>query len=133
MIENFTHNEMIIEGKDAIKFYRSFQHVMHEPVKFTIVNSKKIEYVFKYLGEPNHDYLIMAKKDFPFVKFEIKGFYYPNEPFYGVEEIFLCNNKGIHQSTAEDAGFDEESDDETYERFFEIAKRKIIENKSRLN
>ena len=130
MMENFTHNEMIIEGKDAIKFYRSFQHIMHEPVIFNIENSKKIEYVFKYLGEPKHDYLIMAKKDFPLIKFEIKGFYYPNDTIYGCEEIFLCNNKGIYKSTAKDAGFDDESNDVTYEEFFEMAKKKINENKS---
>ena len=70
--EDFTHNEMIIEGKDAVNFFRNFQHVMHESRYFNVAHTKKIEYEFRYHGEPNHDYLVLVKKEFPFVKFEIK-------------------------------------------------------------
>ena len=66
----------------------------------------------------------MVKKDFPLINFEIKGYYYPEEPHNGIEEIFLCNNKGIYKSTAKDAGFDDLSNNDTYEEFFEIAKKK---------
>ena len=31
--------------------------------------------------KPNHDYLVLVKKEFPLIKFEIKGYYYPDE-FY---------------------------------------------------
>ena len=51
----------------------------------------------------------------------------------GIEKIFLYNNKGIHQKNAKDVEISIESDDETYERFFDIAKKKIIENKSHSN
>ena len=49
------------------------------------------------------------------------------------EEIFLFNNKGLLQSTAEEAGINEMSDDEIYEKFFEMAKKKINENKLQIN
>ena len=131
--EDFTHNEMIIEGKDAVNFFRNFQHVMHESRYFNVTHTKKIEYEFRYHGKPNHDYLVLVKKEFPFVKFEIKGYYYPDEPYCGIEEIFLYNNKGIHHSIAKDVGISYESDDQTYERYFKTAKNKIRQNKSRLN
>ena len=102
---------------------------MHESRYFNVANTKKIEYEFRYHGKPNHDYLVQVKKEFPFVKFEIKGYYYPQEPHDGIERIFLCNNKGFHQKNAKDVEISIESVDETYERFFDIAKKKIIQNK----
>ena len=70
--EDFTHNEMIIEGKDAVNFFRNFQHVMHESRQFNVVHTKKIEYEFRYHGKPNHDYLVLVKKEFPLVQFKSK-------------------------------------------------------------
>ena len=131
--DNFTHNEMVIEGNDAVNFFRNFQHVMHESRQFNVVHTKKIEYEFSYHGKPNHDYLVLVKKEFPLVQFEIKGYYYPDEFYCGIEEIFLFNNKGLLQSTAEEAGINEMSDDEIYEKFFEMAKKKINENKLQIN
>ena len=61
--ESFTHNEMIIEGKDAVNFIRNFQHVMHESRYFNVAHTKKIEYEFRYHGKPNHDYLVLVKKN----------------------------------------------------------------------
>ena len=66
--EDFTHNEMIIEGKDAVNFFRNFQHVMHESRYFNVAHTKKIEYEFRYHGKPNHDYLVLVKKEFPFTR-----------------------------------------------------------------
>ena len=106
---------------------------MHESRYFNVAHTKKIEYEFRYHGKPNHDYLVLVKKEFPFVKFEIKGYYYPQEPHDGIEKIFLYNNKGIHHSIAKDVGISYESDDQTYERYFKTAKNKIRQNKSRLN
>ena len=50
-----------------------------------------------------------------------------------IEKIFLCNNKGVHQSTAEEAGINDLNlDDEIYENSLRW-QRKIKENKSHLN
>ena len=39
--EDFTHNEMIIDGKDAVNFFRNFQHIMHESTHFKVAHAKK--------------------------------------------------------------------------------------------
>ena len=106
---------------------------MHESRQFNVVHTKKIEYEFRYHGKPNHDYLVLVKKEFPLVRFEIKGYYYPDELYCGIEEIFVFNNKGLLQSTAGDAGINETSDDEIYEKFFEMAMKNINENKLQIN
>ena len=131
--DNFTHNEMDKEGNDAVNFFRNFQHIMHESRQFNVVHTKKIEYEFRYYGKPNHDYLVLVKKEFPLVQFEIKGYYFSDGSYNDSDEIFFCNNKGIHQSTAKDAGINYLSNDEIYEKFFETAKKKIKENKSYLD
>ena len=72
--DNFTHNEMVIEGNDAVNFFRIFQNVMHESRQFNVVHTKKIEYEFRYHGKSNNDYLVLVKKEYPLVQFEIKGY-----------------------------------------------------------
>ncbi len=126
--ENFTDNEMTIKGTNAINFYRNFQHVLHYPNEFIIKNMKEIIYNFSYSGKPNHDYLIICKKDFPDVNFEIKGYYYPQELQDGLSEIFLITNKGMYIKDARAIGLDEESDETAYENFFAIAKEDISRN-----
>ncbi len=115
---------MAIEGNDAVNFFRNFRHVMHESRQFNFVHTKKIEYEFRYHGKPNHDYLVLVKQEFTLAQFEIKEYYNSDEFYCEIEEIFEFNNKGLLQSSAEDAGINETSDDEIYEKFFEMAKKK---------
>ena len=42
----------------------------------------------------NHDYLVLVK-EFPFVKFEIKGYYYPDEPYVGSKKFFYITKEFI--------------------------------------
>ena len=93
-------------------------HVELERVHLSIV----LIYNFSYSGKPNHDYLIICKKDFPNVNFEIKGYYYPQELQDGLSEIFLITNKGMYIKDARAIGLDVESDETEYKNFFAIAK-----------
>ena len=88
---------------------------MHESRHFNVAHTKKIEYEFRYHGKPNHDYLVLVKKEFPFVQFEIKGYYYPDRIRIMGSKKFLYNNKGIHQKNAKDVGLIIESNDDFYE------------------
>jgi len=50
---------------------------------------------------------------------------YSQEIYDGLSEIFLYTDQGCYESSAIDAGINSESDQDDYDKFFELAKEKI--------
>ena len=91
----FTDNFMTVKGDKAEEFLNSFQHVVEESSFLKDPEIKQIKYNFRYHGAPKHNYLVDAEKKFPDLKFELKGYFYPDEYDLGFTKILIFSNNSL--------------------------------------
>ena len=90
-IHNYTDNFMTVKGDKAEEFFNSFQHVVEEASFLINPEIKQINYNFRYHGALSINILLMLKRNLN-LKFELKGYFYPDEYDLGFKILIFSNS-----------------------------------------